>query len=281
MSSGTAIELLPCASEPSTAAISSSIAAQVLLKYFITEQNGPVDAVRKGPSSCPLSSPLAGIWMIMWLFSFALALPFAEAGSILALKSRQNFKFRDNDRRISKSYIFDFALSHNIDSLSSLPDVLSVWLNVAIKLDAVESKRVVEGENEPYSSHNATGVAKLHAQGIFGKGAKAGVVGNTGGTPIGFELGFKVAEAMLLPATDPGPTSPSTRAEMNLMRMPSISKAAVSHAAVFIAAKGVGSGVAPESKLPAFPFDVTFSRVSGGNDETSLFLSTPAPPAPP
>lgn len=66
--------------------------------------------------------------------------------------------------------------NHNLDSLLSLPGVVNVWPNVAVKLDPVESRRAVEGENEPYSTHNATGVSKLHSQGIYGKGAKVGVV---------------------------------------------------------------------------------------------------------
>ncbi|KAL0780594.1 hypothetical protein CaCOL14_001929 [Colletotrichum acutatum] len=146
----------------------------------------------------------------MRLFAFALALPLVKAGSDSALKSRENVDFRGNNRPISKSFIVEFAPgstqrrdglastegvkvvktfdnkvfngasveteSHTLDSLLSLPDVVNVWPNVAVKLDPVESKRLVQGEDVAYTTHNATGVSKLHAQGIFGKGAKVGVV---------------------------------------------------------------------------------------------------------
>ncbi|KAK1635877.1 hypothetical protein BDP81DRAFT_450711 [Colletotrichum phormii] len=66
--------------------------------------------------------------------------------------------------------------NHTLDSLLSLPDVVNVWPNVAVKLDPVESKRLVQGEDVAYTTHNATGISKLHAQGVFGKRAKVGVV---------------------------------------------------------------------------------------------------------
>lgn len=53
---------------------------------------------------------------------------------------------------------------------------MNVWPNVAVKLDPVENNGLVQGEDVAYTTHNATGVSQLHALGIFGKGAKVGVV---------------------------------------------------------------------------------------------------------
>ncbi|KAK1997548.1 subtilase [Colletotrichum falcatum] len=85
-----------------------------------------------------------------------------------------------------------------IDSLQALPDVLNVWVNEEVKLAPPEPRAAAPEDAPTYSTHNATGVAKLHAQGIFGKGVKVGVV-DTGiwydhpALGGGFGPGFKVA----------------------------------------------------------------------------------------
>ncbi|KAK1724825.1 subtilase [Colletotrichum acutatum] len=224
----------------------------------------------------------------MRLFAFALALPLVKAGSDSALKSRENVDFRGNNRPISKSFIVEFAPgstqrrdglastegvkvvktfdnkvfngasveteSHTLDSLLSLPDVVNVWPNVAVKLDPVESKRLVQGEDVAYTTHNATGVSKLHAQGIFGKGAKVGVVdtgiwykhpdlGNGFGPGSKVERGYDFAGDGLWPYE--GEKQPDED--------PLDQQGHGSHVAGIVAAKGVGwSGVAPEATLYAY-----------------------------
>lgn len=67
--------------------------------------------------------------------------------------------------------------SFTSDELLELPDVLRVWPNEQIKLlPTIDAKEVDGGDALDYTTHNVTGVSKLHAQGIFGKGVKIGVV---------------------------------------------------------------------------------------------------------
>ncbi|KAF4468071.1 serine endopeptidase [Fusarium albosuccineum] len=89
--------------------------------------------------------------------------------------------------------------SYNLESLSALPDVARVWPNEKVYFRPSEAKVTDElPSGQEYLPHNVTGVSKLHEQGIFGKGAKVGVV-DTGiwykhpalGGGIG--KGFKVA----------------------------------------------------------------------------------------
>lgn len=67
--------------------------------------------------------------------------------------------------------------SYGIDKLQAMPDVLNVWPNQRIYLGPV-TPTVVDGlpAELNYTTHNVTGVSKLHAAGIYGKGAKVGVV---------------------------------------------------------------------------------------------------------
>ncbi|KAK7756768.1 hypothetical protein SLS62_001211 [Diatrype stigma] len=86
-----------------------------------------------------------------------------------------------------------------MDDLQSLPDVLHVWPNTMVYLNPEEAS-VTDDFPTPqnYTSHNATGVSKLHESGIFGKGVKVGIV-DTGtwyeheALGGGFGEGFKVA----------------------------------------------------------------------------------------
>ncbi|KAI1078706.1 subtilisin-like protein [Whalleya microplaca] len=84
--------------------------------------------------------------------------------------------------------------SYNIDKLQALPDVLRVWPNERVYLGPIEPQ-IIDGLSATlnYTNHNVTGVDKLHASGIFGKGAKVGIV-DTGTCQLGggFGPGFKV-----------------------------------------------------------------------------------------
>ncbi|KAL2879853.1 hypothetical protein SGCOL_004898 [Colletotrichum sp. CLE4] len=224
----------------------------------------------------------------MRLFALSLALPLVKAGSNPTLESRQNIDFEDNNRPISKSFIVEFTPgsnqrrdglastdgvtvvktynnkvftgasveteNHTLDSLSSLPDVVNVWPNVAVKLDPVESKRLVQGEDVAYTTHNATGVSKLHAQGIFGKGAKVGVV-DTGiwykhpDLGNGFGPGFKVERGHDFAGDGLWPYEGEKEPDED----PLDQQGHGSHVAGVVAAKGAGwSGVAPEATLYAY-----------------------------
>ncbi|CAI6088118.1 unnamed protein product [Clonostachys chloroleuca] len=86
------------------------------------------------------------------------------------------------------------------DDLSSAPDVLDVWPNELIELLPTFEQQAPVTDDAPihHDNHNATGVNKLHAQGIFGKGVKIGIV-DTGvwydhpALGGGYGAGFKVS----------------------------------------------------------------------------------------
>ena len=67
--------------------------------------------------------------------------------------------------------------SYNTIRLQSLPGVLRVWANNVVYLDP-EQPKITEDFPGPenYTTHNATGVSKLHEAGVFGKGVKVGIV---------------------------------------------------------------------------------------------------------
>lgn len=58
-----------------------------------------------------------------------------------------------------------------------MPGVLRVWPNERVYLNPTEPK-VLDGLPTifNYTTHNVTGVSKLHEAGIYGKGAKVGIV---------------------------------------------------------------------------------------------------------
>ncbi|KAJ0383579.1 hypothetical protein COL922a_010196 [Colletotrichum nupharicola] len=76
--------------------------------------------------------------------------------------------------------------THDVASLQALPDVVKVWHNHVVKLDPVKVARSFSDDaaSANYSTHHATGVNRLHENGVFGEGAKLGG---------GFGAGFKVA----------------------------------------------------------------------------------------
>jgi subtilisin family serine protease len=64
------------------------------------------------------------------------------------------------------------------DDLSRVPDVLDVWPNELIELLPTfeQQETVADDASIQHDNHNATGVNKLHFQGIFGKDVKVGIV---------------------------------------------------------------------------------------------------------
>ncbi|KAF5509911.1 Methyltransferase fsa4 [Colletotrichum fructicola] len=90
--------------------------------------------------------------------------------------------------------------THDIASIQALPDIVKVWHNHVVKLDPVKVARSFSDDaaSANYSTHHTTGVNRLHENGVFGEGAKVGVVDSgiqyshpaLGG---GFGTGFKVA----------------------------------------------------------------------------------------
>ncbi|KAI1659841.1 subtilisin-like protein [Daldinia decipiens] len=89
--------------------------------------------------------------------------------------------------------------SYSINKLEGMPGVLRVWPNERVYLNPAEPK-VLDGvpANLNYTTHNVTGVSKLHEAGIYGKGVKVGIVDsgtwyNHTALGGGFGPGFKVA----------------------------------------------------------------------------------------
>lgn len=68
--------------------------------------------------------------------------------------------------------------NHNVDSLLGLAGVVRAWPNKRVALSPVEGLSSVGDAAAAgnYTTHNATGVSKLHDRGIFGQGVKVGVV---------------------------------------------------------------------------------------------------------
>lgn len=68
--------------------------------------------------------------------------------------------------------------SHSVDSLLGLAGVVRAWPNKRVALSPVEGLSSVGDAAAAgnYTTHNATGVSKLHDRGIFGQGVKVGVV---------------------------------------------------------------------------------------------------------
>jgi subtilisin family serine protease len=71
------------------------------------------------------------------------------------------------------------ASTDNADTLSELESVATVWKSTKLSLDAstINPQSFSDDAAAPkYSVHETTGVDKLHAAGIFGKGAVVAVV---------------------------------------------------------------------------------------------------------
>ncbi|KAF4821126.1 Minor extracellular protease vpr [Colletotrichum siamense] len=118
-------------------------------------------------------------------------------GAIASLPDVEVVKTFQNDI-FSGAYVK--TETHDVASLQALPDVIKVWHNHIVKLDPVEVARSFSNDaaSANYSTHHTTGVNRLHENGVFGEGAKVGVVDSgiqyshpaLGG---GIGTGFKVA----------------------------------------------------------------------------------------
>ncbi|KAI9164109.1 serine endopeptidase [Paramyrothecium foliicola] len=166
----------------------------------------------------------------MRLNRLAATLPFL--GGTLALENTA--EEQDGLKPVSKSFILEYSQAHlrkrqeevsstpgievvktfdsnvfagvsvvtedfNVDSLAALPGVVKVWANELIVLPHLEFQNATAPATTfNYSTHNATGVDRLHKLGILGKGVKVGVV-DTGidynhiALGGGYGEGFKVA----------------------------------------------------------------------------------------
>uniref|UniRef100_L2G722 Serin endopeptidase n=1 Tax=Colletotrichum fructicola (strain Nara gc5) TaxID=1213859 RepID=L2G722_COLFN len=118
-------------------------------------------------------------------------------GAIASLPDVEVVKTFQNDI-FSGAYVK--TETHDIASIQALPDIVKVWHNHVVKLDPVKVARSFSDDaaSANYSTHHTTGVNRLHENGVFGEGAKVGVVDSgiqyshpaLGG---GFGTGFKVA----------------------------------------------------------------------------------------
>ncbi|KAM0270464.1 hypothetical protein ACHAQH_009405 [Verticillium albo-atrum] len=200
----------------------------------------------------------------------------AESGVSLTELTR---KVEANGVKVSKTFDSDVfsGLSvesdhDNVDSLQEVVEVARAWPVNRFKLAAVDaasfSEEAMAGN---WSIHQTTGVDRLHAAGIFGKGVKIGVIDsgidyNHAALGGGFGPGFKVVGGYDLvgqnydgsndkvPDNDP---------------MDTIGHG--THVAGIIAAKSNHNvGVAPEATLLAFK---VFGAVDG-TDEDSLVDAT-------
>ncbi|KAH7160746.1 peptidase S8/S53 domain-containing protein [Dactylonectria macrodidyma] len=80
--------------------------------------------------------------------------------------------------------------AENIDTLLALPEVVAAWPNLRVHLLAPINTRQVavnQSEADTYAVHWATGVANLHDQGMFGEGAKVGIM-DTGVVAGGYDF---------------------------------------------------------------------------------------------
>ncbi|KAI1456396.1 subtilisin-like protein [Annulohypoxylon moriforme] len=132
--------------------------------------------------------------------------------------------------------------SYGIDKLQAMPGVIRVWPNERVYLGPV-TPQVIDGlpAELNYTTHNVTGVSKLHASGIYGKGAKVGLGGGIG-------PGFKIAGGYDFVGDNYWPSNPKTPDSDPLDL-----QGHGTHVAGIIAAKAdTWTGVAPEATLYSY-----------------------------
>ncbi|KAK0383973.1 hypothetical protein NLU13_8062 [Sarocladium strictum] len=181
-----------------------------------------------------------------------------------------------NDIKLIKSFSSDVftgasveTAKENMDTLGQLPGVKRVWRNRQIAL-AVPTPDFVPDDvaAQEYTTHNATGVSKLHALGYFGKGVKVGVVdtGTAWDHPaLGgcFGQGCKIAGGYDLVGNGQWPYEPKAPDED-----PMDQQGHGTHVAGIIAGKSESwIGVAPEATIYSYK---VFSRASGTDEETLI-----------
>ncbi|KZL77857.1 serin endopeptidase (subtilase) [Colletotrichum tofieldiae] len=159
--------------------------------------------------------------------------------------------------------------THNLDSLQSLTGVARVWQNTRVALSPVEGLQAIEeAAAGDYTTHNTTGVSKLHDKGIFGQGVKVGVVdsGTWYNHPAlggGFGAGFKVAGGYDFVGNGIWPyeeKSPDDDPEDQLGHG--------THVAGIIAGKNdFWSGVAPEASIYSYK---VFAQLDATDDATLI-----------
>ncbi|KAI9150099.1 Minor extracellular protease vpr [Paramyrothecium foliicola] len=185
----------------------------------------------------------------------------------------------ENQDGITVVKTFDSKIFHGVsietdsftqDELILLPDVIGVWPNEQVELLPTFDQKVGSLADAPnYTTHNSTGVSKLHAQGIFGKGVKIGVV-DTGiwydhkalGGGIG--PGFKVAGGRDFVGDAFWPSFGDKEPDQD----PNDQQGHGTHVAGIIAGQIDGwTGVAPEATLYGYK---VFSQAAGTDHATLI-----------
>ena len=118
--------------------------------------------------------------------------------------------------------------THNIDSLQKLEGVVRVWSNNLISLAPLEPTSFSDAAAATnYTTHNTTGVNKLHERGIYGQGVKVGVV-DTGTwynhPAVSFHPGIS-----LLPSSIENSLEEATVKDLRLLEVTISLEMAVSH----------------------------------------------------
>ncbi|KAI6428914.1 hypothetical protein MCOR21_005284 [Pyricularia oryzae] len=239
-------------------------------------------------SALALALNLGGVWASFVaedgeaapLVARSFIIEYAGAGGRSAKQRRQTAEIASTDGiKVVKAFDSDIftgasieTATYNVDDLERLPGVVRVWLNEEVKLAPLQDQRAAAvGDALEYTTHNVTGVSKLHDQGLFGKGVKVGVV-DTGiwydhpALGGGFGAGFKVAGGWDFVGDGNYPISGPKAPDDD----PIDSNGHGTHVAGIVAGKTEGwTGVAPEAELYAYK---VFSQ-AGSTDSATLIES--------